>query len=82
MTRPSLTVVAEIAAHVAIGSDRVNISPTARLRFDELRGRVARISSTMLSQTATAASADQAEAMLLEIAEQARAAGLALKRGR
>ncbi|MDO9471921.1 MAG: hypothetical protein Q7J28_02615 [Caulobacter sp.] len=65
-----------------VGSDRVEIGDTARLRFDEVRGRVARISSTMLSRTATRAAVEQADAMLAEIEQQAKAARIALARGR
>lgn len=77
----ALAVVSTTPAHTPIGSDRVTISPTARLRFDELHGRVARIAGTMRSMSATPAAFEQAEAMLQEIAAQAHAARLALRRG-
>lgn len=65
-----------------VNSDRVEIGETARLRFDELRGRVARIGSTMMARTATRAAVEQADTMLAEIEQQARAARIALARGR
>lgn len=62
--------------------DRITIPPSARLRFDELRGNVSRITSTMLAGSATTVSADEADKLLGEIAAQANAARLALRRGR
>lgn len=61
---------------------RVEISPTARLRFDELRSNAGRIATTMLAASATRAAVEQADAALAEIAAQAHAARLALRRGR
>ena len=62
--------------------DRITIPSVARLRFDELRCNVSRIASTMLAGSATTVSADEADKLLGEIAAQANAARLALRRGK
>lgn len=86
MTNPNIRIIRAaptVAPALApIGSDRIEIGETARLRFDELRGRVARIGSTMMARTATRAAVEQADAMLAEIEQQAKAARIALARGR
>lgn len=83
MTTPNIHVIraapAVLAAPGPVGADRLEIAPVARLRFDELRGRVAKIGSTMLGVTATQAAVDQAEAALAEIEQLAKAARAALR---
>lgn len=70
------------AAPEPSGSDRAILDPKALLRFEELRANVARISRIMIGPTATAPDLAKAERALAEIADQAHAARLALRRGR
>ena len=84
MTTPNIRVIhssppeAAAPVHTLIGSDRVNISPVAGQRFDELQRKVSRISGTMLGTSATRAAAEQAAAALSEIEQLAKAARVAL----
>lgn len=71
-----------IPGREAVGANRIEISPTARLRFDEVMSSCHRIKGTLLAATATRVAIEQADAALAEIEMQARAARLALKRGR
>lgn len=62
-------------------SDRITVSPAARLQYDGLAANVSRLASTLRAGSATTTKAEEADKLLLEMEGQVRATRLALRRG-